>query len=106
MRVASTDATPVFFSALTADSTAANALNLVWDSFNRGCDLFVEYAPEGVRNGNVVMAGRALVSDMSLTASLDAVPEFSLNLEGSGQLVTTDYGTGSGEITIAGVPTP
>ena len=89
LKVASADITAVFFAA--AHGTAAEALNFLWKAFNTGCDVWVEYAPDGVAKGRTVNVGRALVADMSFTTSLDQVPEFSLSLEGSGPLVKAVY---------------
>lgn len=104
LRVAADDVEPVVFSALFG--TAAKSLDFMWEKFVLGEDVFVEYAPEGIVNTNRVFAGRAIPMDMSLTCSLDGVPEFSVGFDGSGPLIKATYAaSGSGTITTAGVPT-
>ena len=89
LKVASADAAAVQFKALFGD--AAKALDFIWASFNRGCDVFVEYAPDGVAKDRRVFCGRAIPMDTSFTTSLDQVGEFTVSFDGSGPLKRTTY---------------
>ena len=70
------------FSWLLTSSDVSMAVQKCMDAFLNNTNLFVKYLPDG----STGLKGSTLVTDFSLQGGMDSMNEFSVNLQGSGQV--------------------
>lgn len=63
-------------------STLSPAIQYALTGWQNNTTVFMEYLPNGI----VGVTGKAVVTDISLTGGLEAMNEFTVNLQGSGEL--------------------
>jgi hypothetical protein len=63
------------------DSTIPDAVKVLLDAWAASDEVYVRYLPEGV--GNEGRQGTAIVTDISLSQSVDGMSEFSVELQGT-----------------------
>lgn len=66
-----------------ADTTLSQAIQILINAFINKTEPYVRYMPEGI--DAVLFSGAAVLTDISLSSSLDAMNEFQANFQGSGQ---------------------
>lgn len=64
-----------------SDTTLSQAIRVLLDAFSNQTKVYVQYLPEGP--GEVGFSGQAVLTDVSLSSSLDAMNEFTANFQGS-----------------------
>jgi hypothetical protein len=64
------------------DSTIPEAVKILLSAWTDSDEVYVRYLPEGV--GNEGRQGEAIVTDISLSQSVDGMAEFSVSLQGTG----------------------
>jgi len=64
-----------------SDSTIPDAVKTLLDAWAAGEEVYVRYLPEG--EGNEGRQGEAIVTDISLSQSVDGMSEFSVSLQGT-----------------------
>lgn len=69
-----------------ASSTLNSSILLALDAFEDETNLYVEYLPNGV-GGAGGKTGQGVVTDISLSSSVDDMPRFSIAIQGDGALV-------------------
>lgn len=67
------------------DSTLSQAIRVLLDAYINQTKPYVRYAPDGIGVGDTVFHGQAVLTDVSLSSSLDAMNEFTANFQGSDQ---------------------
>lgn len=67
-----------------ADTTLSQAVRVLLDAFINQTLPYVRYAPEGLVNPAIVHQGQGVLTDVSLSSSLDAMNEFQAAIQGSG----------------------
>lgn len=72
-----------------ADSNAPQGMREIMDSWITRENLHIKYFPIGNSTGSPVYKGETVVTDASLSTSVDAIGEMSLTVQGDGELTNT-----------------